>query len=386
MAANSEQTVRISRSVPLEQIREPETDIREHRPAEQIQSLAASMGDPDVGQLQDVLVHPVDYDELEDVDSRDDLHELFADGHPMRIVDGETRRLAAQRLGWATLDATIVPEPPESTIVAQLDANTERIEMNSYETVRALYQHYDETDATLEDMQDMTGLSVSHLSNMFSTLESPDWLTDPWRHPEHPLESSHAKAVKSFLTSQTIEDYAHAGDMDEEEARQRAVKDAKLMIDVQGKHDLAVGEFRKRCKRCKAETLEQLRDGRSHQEKTDDGTTQRSEQRATTGQPAETPDRTCDICGNKAERRIAIDVCREDYGSVSDLQAQGETLVGNGDGGGGLELGDGSGGADRAAVADALAQLCGISPNEADALINEVRGQVQQSQTGGADD
>jgi len=50
--------VRISRQVPLEQLREPKTDVREQRDADGITSLAASMGDPDVGQLQDILVHP----------------------------------------------------------------------------------------------------------------------------------------------------------------------------------------------------------------------------------------------------------------------------------------------------------------------------------------
>jgi hypothetical protein len=107
---------RISRAVPLDQLRQPETDVRERRPEDSVKSLAASMGDPNVGQLQDILVHPAG-GELEDPPASEEaLDDLFKAGHPMRVVDGETRSLAARHLGWATVDATIVPEPPEDTV------------------------------------------------------------------------------------------------------------------------------------------------------------------------------------------------------------------------------------------------------------------------------
>jgi len=318
---------RISRAVPLEQLEPPETDVRDHRSEDGVKSLAASMGDPDVGQLQDVLVHPVDPDELgEDVDA-DMLDELLRQGHDMRIVDGETRRQAARYLGWHTLDATIVPRPPENTVIAQLDANTERLEMSQYETVRALYEHYTETGATLEDMQEKTGFSPSYLSSVFGLFDSPEWLREAWRHPEHPLETSHARAVRQFLSENTRDEYAHVGNLEDEQAREYCIEDARLMVDVQVDHELSVTEFRKRCSRRRKERLQELRDNRTHEEKIADGQEARAEGEERSHTPTDTPDRHCMVCGSPADRKIALDVCRSDYGMLSDMQARDELLL-----------------------------------------------------------
>jgi hypothetical protein len=320
-------TPRISRAVPLEQLRAPETDVREHRDEDSIRSLAASMGDPSVGQLQDVLVHPVGYGELdEDIDS-ERLHELHRDGRDMRIVDGETRRLAAEHLGWHSLDATIVPEPPENTVIAQLDANTERLSMSGFETCRALYEHYQETESTLSDMQEKTGYSPGHLSEVFSLFESPECIQQAWQHPDHPVSTTDARNLRRLLTENQVERYAAAGGLDEDAAYERALEDVRLMIDVQGEHELTATEFRKRCKRCMKESLQELSNDRTQAEKQADGHQQAAEQRARSGKPTETPDRYCRVCGDPADRKIALNVCREDYGMLSDMKAQGETLL-----------------------------------------------------------
>lgn len=377
---------RISRSVPLDQLRQPETDVREHRPADAVKSLAASMGDPDVGQLQDVLVHPV----LEDLDdppeTADELDQLFRDGHPLRIVDGETRRLAAQRLGWATLDATIVPEPPQETIIAQLDANTERIDMSGYETVRALYEHHQRTDQTLDDMADDVGFSASYLSDVFSTMDCPDWLIDPWRHPDHPLETSHARAVKSFLTTNTVDRYQDAGGVDEDAAHDRAVEDARLMIDVQAEHDLQVGEFRDRCRRKKKETIDQLADQRNIDEKRDDGQASRADQKADLGLPAEQEPNPCMVCGQDAATKIALDVCRSDYGMLSEMKANDEVLMAQADSDGTPQL-DAPDDADPShRAAQALAAATDIHPDQALEVVQQVRQEAAQAPQEATDD
>lgn len=320
---------RISRAVPLDQLRQPDTDVRERRPDDEIKSLAASMGDPSVGQLQDVLVHPVNYEDAVEEGTDDELDELFRDGHAMRIVDGETRRMAAQHLGWATLDCTIVPEPPGETVVAQLDANTERIEMTEYETVRALYEYYEESEATLSDVGEKVGYSESWLSNVFGLFRAPDWIEEAWRHPEHPLETSHALAVKSMISSNSIERYMDAGELDENAARNIAAKDAKLMIDVQAEHDLQVKDFRDRCKRCQKESFDQLRDNRSQSEKLADGQAQSAE-RQHTGQEPDAPE-PCSCCGGDRpnRRKFALQVCHQCYGMLSETEANGEQLVAN---------------------------------------------------------
>lgn len=377
---------RISRAVPLEQLRQPETDVRERRDRDSVRSLAASMGDPDVGQMQDVLAHPVLDDLDEPPEDEQQLDQLFRDGHPIRIVDGETRRLAAERLGWATLDCTIVPEPPEETIIAQLDANTERIDMSGYETVRALYEHYQRTDTTMEDLGEKTGFSRSYISEVFSTMECPDWLTEPWRNPDHPLETSHARSVKSFLTDNTIERYQEAGGLDEEDAHSRAVEDARLMIDVQAQHNLQVGEFRQRASRKKKETIDQLSDNRTHPEKTDDGQQHRAESEAELGMPAEQEPDPCMICGQEAATKIALDVCRNDYGMLSEMKANGEILMAD-DQSPERSSSDPPEDTDPSyRASQALAEAAGIHPDEALDVVKEIQQQAAQASSEASDD
>lgn len=342
-------------------------------------SLASSMGDPAVGQLQDVLVYPVDYDDVVDDGTADELDELFRDDHPLRIVDGETRRLAAERLGWATLDATIVPEPPEETVVAQLDANTERLAMSEFETVRALYEFYEETDHTVEGVARKVGYSRSHLSNMFGLFEAPEWLLEAWRHPDHPLETSHARAVNAMLSSNSIDRYQEAGNLDDRAAWERAVDDARLMVDVQAEHELQVGEFRTRCQRCQKETFDELKDQRSVDDKRADGQTSTAEQTAQ-GYQDNTPDpEPCLVCGQDADRKIAVDVCREDYGMLSEMKATDEVLMANADAQATpAGLPDDNDGVDMTA-AEALSKAANVSTDEAQAVIEEVRQQAAQS-------
>jgi len=371
-------TPRISRAVALEQLRPPETDVREHRDERSIRSLAASMGDPSVGQLQDVLVHPVDPEQFDDDIDAQQLYELHRDGHEMRIVDGETRRLAAEHLGWHSLDATIVPAPPENTTIAQLDANTERIDMSGYETCRALYEHYEQTDSTLADMQEKTGFSPGYLSEVFGLFDAPQCVQDAWKHPDHPLGPTHAIDVARILNESTVQQIAAAGDLDEHEAYERALEDVRLMIDVQGEHDLAAGEFRKRCKRCVKETRQGLEDSRSHQERTADGQQSAAEQAAATGAPTETPDRYCRVCGDPADRKIALDVCNSDYGMLSDMKARGEQLLEQADSPETPPQSPDSTDSDTQAAVDAVSQALDLPPEQASAALQAIAAETAQ--------
>jgi hypothetical protein len=199
--------------------------------------------------------------------------------------------------------------------------------MGQAETVRALYDHYQQTDATLEDMGDKTGFSASYLSQVFGLMESPEWLREAWRHPDHPLETGHALAVMSMLSSNSIERYAEAGNMAEEAGRDRCVDDAKLMIDVQGQHDLQVGDFRQRVKRCQSETLDEIRDDRTHQERQADAETSAAEREVDHYQQGDHNQMTCMVCGQEGDRKIALDVCQDDYGMLSSMKANDEVLM-----------------------------------------------------------
>jgi len=318
--------VRISRQVPLEQLREPETDVREQRDADGITSLAASMGDPDVGQLQDILVHPVEPDDALEEESEDELHALLQDGHPMRIVDGETRRLAATQLGWATLSATIVPRPPENTTIAQLDANSERLDMSHYETAVALRKHKQETGCSVKELANKVGFSPSYMSQILNVLEAPEPIIDAWSNPQHPVETGHAKCLYYMLSGETVEEYAKAGALEEDAARERAMEDVLLMIDVQQRRDLPVTEFQKRAKRCQNESIRDLEDGRSQEEKQADGQSEAAQQQHTPHEPE--PNNPCTVCSGDRpnDRRFALEVCHSCYGMLSEMEANGETM------------------------------------------------------------
>jgi ParB/RepB/Spo0J family partition protein len=370
---------RISRAVKLEDLRPPETDVRTHRPDADVKSLAASMGDPNVGQLQDVLVHPVDHDETVDEGTTDELAELHREGHPMRIVDGQTRFLAAEHLGWHTLDATIVPEPPDETVVAQLDANTERIDMSSFETIRALHDHYEASGKTLADIGDKTGHSKSHISKLFSALEGPEPLVQAWQHPEHPLEAGHALALMQLVSDNTVQRYAEAGELGPEEAYQEALDDVRMMVDVQADKKLTVTDFRERTRRLVKQTADQLKSRRDDGDPRAEGQGQTAQQRET---PAELPEASpCLVCGSDRDRsrRIAIPVCTEDYGMLSDMKERDDVLMAQADTPGPAGSSPTESDAEAGDPAQALAEATGIDRTQAQAVIQEVKQQASQA-------
>ena len=327
MSTSEHGTTRLSRQVPLEQLTMPDTDVREMRPEQGVRGLAESMGDPSVGQLQPILVTPAEDPQTGDEWDREALSGYVGDGRDLQIIDGVTRYMAADFLEWETIWAWVVSDPPEDTVIAQLDANTERVEMTQYETVKALADHKEATGASVKELAGKVGYSPSYMSQVLNTLSGPEWLVEAWRNPDHPLETSHAIAVYYMMSEKHVEMYAQAGDLDEDEARARAVEDAQLMVDVQQRHDLQVGDFRQRCQRCRKESLDQLKDKRSLAEKQADGQTQSADRQHTTHQDPQIPDCTC--CGSErnVERRYAVHVCPECYGMLSDVEANEETLM-----------------------------------------------------------
>jgi len=168
--------VRISREVPLDQLRHPDFDVRQGRPEADIRSIAQSMGDPGQGQQQPINVFPADRDDLPADPGDEDLHGYFQGDGRLIIHDGVTRALAAQKLGWETIWAVITPRAPENEVIARLSANTDRVDMTDYETVSTLFEYYDREDITQADLAEKAGMGASTLSKLFSVLDGPDWL------------------------------------------------------------------------------------------------------------------------------------------------------------------------------------------------------------------
>lgn len=376
----------ISRQIPLEQLIPAETDVRQGRDPDKIRSLASSMGDPEIGQQQPIAVYPKNYPAAVEDGTEDELAELFEDGHDMVIHDGLSRFRAAQSLGWSTLWAVILPEPPENEVVARLEANTESLDMADYEVYTALYDHYQESDATLEDIGEKIGVSASYVSNVFGLFDSPEFVRKAWATEAHPLETSHALAIRGMLSEGSVDEYAQAGGIDDGEARERAKDDARLMIDVQAQHDLGVTDFRARCKRCRKETIDQLQDQRTLDERQADGQAKAAEDRQTPIEPEPADPDPCQICGSPADRKIAVDVCREDYGMLSEMKANGEVLMDQAGGSSSPAEPQGSSGQEPTEAAEALAAAAGISPDQAAQVVQQVQQEASQAQGGRSND
>jgi ParB-like chromosome segregation protein Spo0J len=376
----------ISRQIPLDQLVLPETDVRQGRDPDQVRSLASSMGDPEIGQQQPINVYPADHADVVDDGTQDDLVELFEADHPLVIHDGVSRYRAAEQLGWSTLWAVLTPEPPENEVVARLEANTENLDMSDYEVYSALYDHYQDADATLDDVGAKIGVSASYISNVFGLFEAPGWLRDAWERTGHPLETCHALAVRSMLSENSLEEYARAGSLNQEEALARAEDDARLMIDVQAQHDLGVSDFRQRCQRCRKETLDSLQDQRTIDEKRADGQTDTADDQADHVPPEPTQPDPCTVCGQPADRKIALDVCREDYGMLSEMKANGDVLMAQAKGPGGPPDSPPKKASGAGDAAEALAEATGIDPRQAQTVVDQVQEEAEKRPEAPQDD
>jgi ParB/RepB/Spo0J family partition protein len=374
--------VRVSRTIPLEQLVGPDNDVRTGRPEEDVKSLASSMDRPGVGQIQDILVHPVDYDEVDQEIDEDWIDEHLNAGWKFRVVDGETRRQAAERLGWHTMHATVVPEPPEDDVVAKLDANTERVDMTDYEVAKALKEYYEETEATLDEVGKKMGVSGSRMSQVFSVLDAPDEITDRWKHPDHPMTLAYAMSLRQILGENTEESYREAGNLDRDEARELQERDMKQMIGVLEEHEPKVKDFRQRVKRRIKGTVDQLESDKSWSDKTAEGKSERARDRS--HEPS-TPEREpCTICGQDRSHDTvkAIDACSSCYGLLTDLEERGETLVKGGTPQERVSLGEKEGMEPKEQAVQGLVDHLGLAPEEARQGIEMMEQQLAQEAAG----
>jgi hypothetical protein len=158
------------------------------------------------------------------------------------------------------------------------------------------------------------------------------------------------------------------------------------MIDVQQQHDLQAGEFRKRCKRCAKETREQLSDKRSLEERTADGQQQAAEREVRNSTPADTPDRYCRVCGDPADRKIALDVCDSDYGMLSDMAARGEQLLEQADSPETPPESPQQPDSDTQQAVDAVSQALDLPPEQASAALQAIATEAHgEERRGGGD-
>lgn len=319
--------MKIATRVPLDQLRPPESDVREHRPEKQVAGIAQSMGDPSVGQLQPVLAYPAGWDDL-DLEDQDDLRQVVRDGHDIVVLDGETRRqAAADFLGWHDIWCWIWDEPPENPTVAQLDANTERIDMTSFETVRAIVDHKDDSGRTWQEIAEDVGYDPSTLSKYASVLRGPEWIVEPLRDPDHPLEVGHAREIYAVTGQKITDAFCEVGALEEDKARRKQAKLGRHLVGWAAEYGWTVTETRQAVERKVNEVLDELEHGGGARERQRQA--EKDAAASLHGAPVnqDQDDDECIVCGRRATTKIAIDVCDEDRGLLTDHQAKGEPLM-----------------------------------------------------------
>lgn len=319
--------MKVSTRVPLDQLRPPEEDVREHRPEQAVQSIAQSMGDPTVGQLQPVLAYPAGWEDL-DLDSQDDLRQLVQDGHDIIVLDGETRRQAAQDiLGWHDLWAWIWDEPPENATVAQLDANTERIDMTEYETIRAIVNHKEDTGRTWTEVAEDVGYHPSTLRGYAAVLNGPDWLQDAMQDPDNVIQVGHAREIYKGIGQDFREAMVELSDLDEDGAKQKAMKLGRNLVGWANEYGWSVTDTRDAVNRKQQDVLDELEIGGGHREHQRQAEKEGAAADHGTALNQEPQPDHCIICGAQATTRIAIDVCDEDRGMLNNQRQTGEPLM-----------------------------------------------------------
>jgi ParB/RepB/Spo0J family partition protein len=179
------------RNLPIDETRKPRHDVRSSRSDAGISDIADSIERS--GQIHAAFVYPVPpQGELRDPDwLRLDLAEKLDRADGVRVVDGWTRRQALKSLNRETIRCEIHHVPPENTSVVSLEANTKRLDMSDFETVRALKEMAERRGLTHREVAEEVGKSRSHITNLFKLLEAPDFVRDAWEDEESVFTASH---------------------------------------------------------------------------------------------------------------------------------------------------------------------------------------------------
>lgn len=292
--------------VRLGRLRPPETDVRQSRDRDQVRSIAESMERS--GQLQAAKVYPPEdslEDDPDDIDERD-LREIAAGEGDLVVEDGWTRREAARINNWKQLRVELFPTASDDTVVAQLEANTERIDMADFETMQALKDWSEETGKAQAEVAETIGKARSTVSNWFRALDAPGYLTTRWQDPDTHIEYGHVREILQLPT---------------EDLQRKVLEDAL-------QYDRSVTMTRETAKNTVKAWKRNQQDDRTKAEREADGQAARAERKAKQeiNRQQDRPD--CVLCGADGQTTIALPVCKEDYGLLTRKKETGEPLLG----------------------------------------------------------
>jgi ParB family transcriptional regulator, chromosome partitioning protein len=139
--------------IPLDNITWPD-QVRDGHDDEDVASMAASL--KATGQLYPVLARPM--------------------GEGFAGIDGQTRCLAAARLGWKTVLAIVddMALPEAEALARQIAANLNRKDLKPREKGRGIKRYMDLTGCTASEAAARFGMSIGMVSKHLAVLELPD--------------------------------------------------------------------------------------------------------------------------------------------------------------------------------------------------------------------
>jgi len=141
--------------IDIDLLKIPDWDIRSSRDEEEILSLAASMEDE--GQIMPIIVGEVD-------------------DHMYEIIDGVHRYIAADRLGWNTLNALVLKSDKNEYKVGVI-ANMSRVQVSKEDKFRIFQYLYNEVGMTVAEVADEIGISERQAHDYKKSLDlSPDMI------------------------------------------------------------------------------------------------------------------------------------------------------------------------------------------------------------------
>jgi ParB-like chromosome segregation protein Spo0J len=295
----------IVKEVPLGKLVPPEYDVRSDRDIDELRSLAQSMSED--GQLQPALTH---VDELangtEDLDVDEiPLDELMQHVDTIRVVDGWSRKEAAEMLEWPTLRCEVYRDPPAEAELASLAANTERLEMRSFDTMKTLKDLVERTDMPIKVLAERTGYHPSTLSSYLGVFDGFEPALEAWRDPDTHVELGHVVEINRSPN---------------EEVAQKVFRDC---ID----YERSVGYTRTVRERAVEDWQKQRDDERTMEERQHDGEVEAAEKEARKAAQAEQDEKRCILTGKPAPTSIAVPVSPEARGLLTRLRESGQCLA-----------------------------------------------------------
>lgn len=295
----------VVRDIPLSDLADPRHDVRDRRDPDQLRNLAQSMDQH--GQrvpLDCWLDAEFLPDDTAKVDTAD-LETLVDQADAVRITDGLSRKAAAEQLGWPTLRCEVSRNPPADETIAQLAANTDRLDMGEYESVSALKEYQERTGITQSELADLAGMSQPYLSQLLGALEEPDPIVEAWRNPETHIETGHVLEIR----------------------RLPDLESKQLVFNSVMSHDQGVSATRtkvdNRIKEAKKEgpTPETVERDRK------DGYGEDPDPERDRPTPVENQPDTCVFCGELAEVRDTFAFCEQDYQAVRQARDEGRPIM-----------------------------------------------------------